>query len=104
MQQVLCQLRSGDDCRSETARWTNKPALDSSRARTIAGQERSAMHRCASRFFVSRLLLLQLLPRILHRGAYRFDLDVGELAADPAHFAQRSEERRVGKECRSRWS
>src|SRR5439155_11705659 len=34
------------------------------------------------------LLLVQLLPRILHRGAHRFDLDVGELAADPAHFAQ----------------
>src|SRR2546428_4791135 len=35
-----------------------------------------------------RSLLVQLLPRILHRGAHGFDLDVGELAADPAHFAQ----------------
>src|SRR5258708_26181295 len=34
------------------------------------------------------LLSVQLLPRILHRGAHRFDLDVGELAADSAHFAQ----------------
>src|SRR5207247_1953915 len=34
------------------------------------------------------LLFVQLLPRILHRGAHGFDLDVGKLAADPAHFAQ----------------
>src|SRR5205814_6202609 len=31
------------------------------------------------------LLLIQLLPRILHRGAHGLDLDVGELAADPSH-------------------
>src|SRR5437867_6885710 len=34
------------------------------------------------------LLLVEFLPGILGRGAERLDLDVGELAPDPAHFAQ----------------
>src|SRR5258708_38519196 len=38
-----------DDCRSETAHQTNKPTHRSSSARTIAGQETSAMHRSAPR-------------------------------------------------------
>ena len=32
------------------------------------------------------------------------DLGVDSLMVDEAHYFKRSEERRVGKECRSRWS
>src|SRR5258706_8631878 len=91
MQQMLCQLRLDDGCRSETARYTNKSAPGSSSSRTIAGQKKARcteVHRAPWSSTGRVLLFVQLLPRILDRGAYRLDLDVGELAADPAHFAQ----------------
>src|SRR5258707_14412144 len=91
MQQMLCQLRLDDGCRSETARYTNKSAPGSSSPRTIAGQKKARcteVHRAPWSSAGRVLLFVQLLPRILDRGAHRLDLDVGELAADLAHFAQ----------------
>ena len=43
---------------------------------------------------------ITVLKRLMHRGAVGSDPDTG----DGAGILLRSEERRVGKECRSRWS
>src|SRR3989442_15371452 len=48
-------------------------------------------------------LTAQQIGMLLEEAGIAKEADIARLVVDPA-FAKRSEERRVGKECRSRWS
>src|SRR5690606_34283020 len=75
---------------SRRARASISPFFQRSRAcRSLGGRRRLPTWSARKKgFVIALLLLLQLFPRVLHRGREHLELHVGELAVHLAHFAQ----------------
>src|SRR2546428_13983654 len=73
-------------------------------AGSVAGQGDSALLRAFSRFLGTQDIQFDLVPDLYDGGYARISIFAKNANLGGMLVDERSEERRVGKECRSRWS